>query len=500
MRSIRPWAVLCAALLSACSGRGDSRALPPYHPPQAAIASLAYDRLDGVPSCEVSADGFIWYTVPAGVFAPIDIGMTRCPAGSFGSVTPPVPSWAVPRGPTRAVFTAASLLGPSGTSAAAISAMASVADPAAVPLTWLVDHPWDAATAAALDARHARGDEVDVAPPLTAAARARWPWFRGDVAVLGAGTERDIAAARAAGARAFWGITWNSLGVDATEDRGAPPGLFCADASSYKRPSPNGDCSLASIEWTARDLTGAYLTEREDAYSTDPDDVRLRAGFGGAAATAYANALVDAYAAAGETMPLLMVAQQEGPEQAGAPEDVPFLDALYRRARADGMMVTTFSGALDTLLPSAAAPRAFAFPALPMLGRRGPGTIDAHDTHIGLTFRAGETTPSRVFAFDAATSSSFRSPVPQLPQNSRPQLVGASASGGVLTLRYRSPVATRYAAAFWSDPALMGWTSPNVVPAGRAGAVAFFDLPAGDATITLGCAACTGAAFPYAGT
>jgi hypothetical protein len=81
-----------------------------------------------------------------------------------------------------------------------------------------------------------------------------------------------------------------------------------------------------------------------------------------------------------------------------------------------------------------------------------------------------------------------------------PELLGVAAHDGVLTLRIRAPVATDFGVAFWVDPAVAGWTSPNVIPAGRAGAVAFFDLVRGDNTIALGCRACTSMPFPYAGT
>src|SRR5208283_2423623 len=115
--------------------------------------------------------------------------------------------------------------------------------------------------------------------------------------------------------------------VDGTWDLGAPWGTYCADPRAYKRPDPSGDCPLLAFEWTARDLTRAYLSGREDWFSTDPDDLR-RAGFSTGAAIDYVRAVIDAYAAAGTSQPLVVVAQQESYEGAGG-EDGEILDALY---------------------------------------------------------------------------------------------------------------------------------------------------------------------------
>jgi hypothetical protein len=244
-----------------------------------------------------------------------------------------------------------------------------------------------------------------------------------------------------------------------------------------------------------------YETGREDAYSTIPQDLRLRAGLAPAAAAEYEREIVDAYAAAGETAPLLMVAEEEAWEFAQASaENAPIMSALYEQAKRDGMTVTTLADAVTRLASAGAQPRVVAFPALAASGRYGPATIDAHNSHVGMTFRAAELMPSRVFAYDRATTSTFNIPVPQLAPSEMPVLLGVEASGGILTLRFRAPIATHFGAAFWVDPSVAGWTSPNVVPAGRAGAVAFFDLVQGDNTITLGCRICTSPTFPYAGT
>ncbi|HTJ28791.1 MAG TPA: hypothetical protein VMA36_21735 [Candidatus Limnocylindria bacterium] len=490
------WVFCLAVSLVGCGGKGlvPGSAPPPIAPPLQ--VGYAVDQLGGTASCRVTADGFLWYTVPSGTFAPLEVSQASCPGGTLGVAAAPVPSWARPAGATQALLTVASLVGSSGDGP--IAPLAAEAKAAGVPVTWLLDRPWTGAEAAAYDAQHAGGDDVQVAPNLTASAQAAWNWYRPSVAVLGAGGERDITGTLAAGDRAFWGITWNSSGVDATSDRGAPWGLYCADPGSYKRPAPSGDCGLASIEWTARDLTTAYETSREDAYSTDPEDLRVRAMLDPATAAAYMRQLVDAYAAAGATTPLLLVAHEEATDFATATAaDTPIVDAIYREARADGMTATTLAGAVTRLAPSAANPRVVAFPALALSGRYGPATIDAHDAHVGLTFRAGETLPARVFAYDRETTSAFDVPVPQLSADEMPTITSAAASGGVLTLHLRAPVATRFGLAFWTDPALAGWTSPNVFAAGHAGAVALFDLVAGDNTITLGCRACTSTTFPY---
>jgi hypothetical protein len=116
-----------------------------------------------------------------------------------------------------------------------------------------------------------------------------------------------------------------------------------------------------------------------------------------------------------------------------------------------------------------------------------------------MTFRAAQLLPARVFAYDRETRSSFNAPVPELTPAEMPTLTDVRASAGVLTLRLHAPIATDFGVAFWTDPAAAGWTSPNVVPAGRAGAVAFFNLAAGDNVVTLGCRICTSTTFPYAG-
>lgn len=464
---------------------------------QPPAAAPVYDSLRGS-RCRVTSDDALWYAVPAGTFSPLSVTASDCGPGALGVTTAPVPSWARPDGPTQAVFSAVTLVEkPRG---GPLEPIAGVAQAAGVPLTFLLGWDWIPSNVPVLDAEHARGDDVQVVPSNLDLARAAWPWFTPEISVLGAGMERRIDLTLAHRLGAFWGITWNSDGVDGAFDRGAPWGLYCADPRSYKRPDPDGDCSLAGIEWTARDLTMAYESGREDAYSTDPDDLQQRAHLTPAAAAEYVRQLVDAYAAAGQTTPLLMIAQEEPDQLAASAGDRSIELALYEEAKRDGMVATTLGDAVARLVPAAARPRVVAFPALAASGRYGPATIDAHDAHVGLTFTAANLMPARVFAYDRAGTSARDVPVPELSAREMPVLRGITAAGGVLTLRFHAPVATDFGVAFWVDPAVAGWTSPNVIAAGRAGAVAFFNLPAGDDEITLGCRACTSTTFAYAGT
>ena len=490
---LRRWAIVSIAELALCSG---AAVAAPGQPDNAPV----YDRLGGTVSCKVTSDEAMWYSLRPGAFSPLHVAAGDCPADALGVAPAPVPSWAKPNGPTQAVFSAVSLIEkPHG---GPIEPIAETAHAAGIPLTYLLGWDWIPSNVPILDAEHARGDDVQAVPSNLALARDAWPWFRASISVLGAGMERRIDLTLAAKLKAFWGITWGSSGIDGASDRGTPWGLYCADPHSYKRPAADGRCDLTGIEWTARDLTMAYESGREDAYSTDPDDLRLRAHLAPAEAAEYEREMVDAYAAAGQTTPLLMVAQEEAWEFAGAlADDRPIELALYEQAKRDGMTVTTLANAVTRLAPSTAQTRVIAFPSLAISGRYGPATIDAHDNHVGLTFTAANLMPDRVFAYDRATTSARDVPIPQLSAREMPQLLGASAREGVLTLRFRAPIATDFGVAFWVDPAVAGWTSPNVIPAGRAGAVAFFDLVRGDNTITLGCRACTEAVtFPYAGT
>ncbi len=476
------------------SGTGSS-SLGRTQPLGATVA--IYDRLSRIASCEVSSDGIVWYRINAGLFSPLRVVAHHCPTRALGIAPAPVPSWARPNGPTRAIFSAVTLV--EAPRDRPVEPIQSLAHSLGVPLTYLLGS-WNPANVPFLTAAHAAGDDVQVSPPLVPDAKAAWTWFEPVVSVLGAGSERLIEPSLSIGYRAFWGITWNSKGIDLTSDRGTPWGFYCADIASYKRPSPLGDCRFAGVEWTARDLTMAYESGREDAYSTDPDDLRLRAHLRPEIAAQYARQLVDAYAAAGEMTPLLMVAQEEAWEYAiDADDDGPILRAMYDEARRDGMYIATLSQAVNTLTKDAGSTRVIAFPSLALSGRYGEATIDAHDAHVGLTFRAAELLPSRVFAYDRAPTSSFNAPIPQLTPDEMPSVSSFVVADETVTMTFQAPKATAFGVAFWSDPTVLGWTSPNVIPAGRAGAVAFFNLGQGETTIRLGCKNCTSASFPYAG-
>jgi hypothetical protein len=461
--------------------------------------SPVYDNLSSSGTCRVSSDGYVWYALTPGAFSPLQVKASDCGSSALGVVPAPVPGWAKPTGPTQAVFSAVSLVEkPHG---GPIEPLAETAHEAGVPLTYLLGWDWIPSNVPVIDAEHARGDDVQVVPSNLALARGAWKWFVPSVSVLGGSMERRIDLTLAGHLGSFWGITWNSNGVDGVHDRGAPWGLYCADPRSYKRPDPDGHCDLAGIEWTARDLTMAYESGREDAYSTDPDDVRLRAKLAPEAAAQYERELVDAYAAAGQSTPLLMIAEEEPNEFSEAlAYDRPVELALYEQARRDGMEVTTLANAVRRLVPSAAQPRVVAFPALASSGRYGPATIDAHDEHVALTFTAANLMPDRVFEYDRAPTSSIDRNIPQLSAGEMPRLQSVSADHGIVTLRFWAPVATDFGVAFWVAPTTAGWTSPNVIPAGRAGAVALFDLVRGDNTVTLGCRTCNSDTFPYAGT
>ena len=207
-----------------------------------------------------------------------------------------------------------------------------------VPVSWMVGDVRYMAYAADYNAFHAaNGDDAQAQfwKNLHAAMQAKLPWYVPSVSILTAGEERHIRRALSFGEHAFWGITWNSRGTDGTSDYGAPWGTYCADVRSYKRPQPDGGCEMLAFEWTARDLTRAYLSGRESAFSTDPDDLLLRGGFSPKTAAAYARKLVDAYAAAGQTQPIVMIVQQESIDESLAAKPwywTPYLIRPYATA------------------------------------------------------------------------------------------------------------------------------------------------------------------------
>lgn len=498
------WLLLLLAALAGCSG---GHALPPLG---GSSGHGVFDRATS--ACEVSGDGIVWYRVNAGTFAPIDVQTERCSASALQSVAgPPIPSWAKPGGATQTIFTAASLQEqyvPGG-----MEALEQTAAAHHIPVTWMIGSSAYLATPAQIalyGTYHAdNGDDVQSEPQMQSAVAAAFPWSVPAVSVQVGGNghpERDPAAEMTGGAGAFWGIAWNSMGTDGIRDAGTPWGAYCADPASYKRPSPDGSCVLVGLEWTARDLTRTYLSGKDAAFSTDPDDLQQRAGFSVAGAEQYVAEIADAYAAAGSSQPLVVISQQESAE-AQNPGDLTILDALYARAAADGMKMETLAQAAAAARSFAAKPRAVAFPFIagglsvqsPLLGASlYPATIDYHDDTAGMTFVAGQTVPSRVYRYADYPVSQNALPLPAVPQSQLPQLTAAALSGGSLTLHFVAPVALHYGVAIWSDPAALGLSGSGVVPAGHAGAVLVFDLQSGANDVRFTCSHCTSTTFPYA--
>lgn len=378
-----------------------------------------------------------------------------------------------------------------------------------VPVTWMVGDIRHMAFAGDYNAFHAvNGDDAQAQfyDNLHAAMKAKLPWYVPTVSILTAGEERNIRRALSFGEHAFWGITWNSRGTDATSDYGAPWGTYCADVHSYKRPQPDGGCALLAFEWTARDLTRAYLSGREAAYSTDPDDLLQRGGFSPKSAAAYIRKIVDAYAAAGEAQPIVMIVQQESVDGVRAADAV-VLDALFDQAVRDGMKLETLTTAARDARTFSAAPRAVAFPYI--AGGRSvasdvlhgdtlyPATIDYHDARVGMTFLSGHTVPSRVFRYADYPVSRFNRPLPEVPARELPSLLRASARDGWLTLTFAAPRALRFGAAIWSDPSHVKITGPGAIRAGRAATVLVFNLKAGVDRVRFRCARCRSTTFNY---
>ena len=353
----------------------------------------------------------------------------------------------------------------------------------------------------------ANGDDIESEDYafLVRSLQHHFPWYVPTVSVEGAGHERNIPGLIALGEHAFWGITWNSHGIDRTYDYGAPWGSYCADPSSYKRPQPNGGCGLLAFEWTARDLTRAYLSGHEEYFSTDPDDLLDRAQFSPSGAQTYIREIADAYAAAGETQPIVMMSQQES--VGNTADDAGILDALYGQAASDGMKVETLALAAADARTFSAAPRAVAFPYIPggvevpssIVNGQAlyPATIDYHDTQTGMTFLAGHTLPTRLFRYADDPHSAYDVPFPTLPSAMMPSLTGAAVRKGKLALAFSAPVALHFGIAVWSDPGKLQINFPGFIRAGRAGAVVVFDLQSGPNQILIPCAGCRSTTFAY---
>lgn len=456
--------------------------------------------------CTVSYDGLIWYALPAGGFSPIDAKQSKCAKGALAATMyPPRPAWSIPRGATQARFVATSLQEayvPGG-----MQSIEADAAPNGVPVSWMVGSYSYLANADLYRQYHSQnGDDVEAENAMVSPLERLFPWYVPAVAVLGAGHERNVALVQSLGEHAFWGITWNSHGTDGTFDYGAPWGSYCADPSSYKRPDPKGTCDLLAFEWTARDLTRAYLSGHEEYFSTDPDDLLLRAQFTQSGAQTYVRAIVDAYAAAGETQPIVMMSQQESAENLHA-GDSGVLSALYSQAVADRMKVETLAQAATDARTFSAAPRAAAFPYIPggvevassiVNGQTlYPATIDYHDAQTGMTFLAGHTMPTRAFRYADDPHSAYDVPLQALPSAQMPQLTNAAVHKGKLTLAFQAPVALHFGIAIWSDPSKLRLSGPGVTFAGRAGAVVVFDLASGPNQIVIPCGGCRSTTFSY---
>jgi hypothetical protein len=448
------------------------------------------------------------YRVPAGSFSPIDIRSSTCGAGIGRNPNPAIPRWAVPHGATKAVFVATSLQ--QAYSVQGMKMLERDASSVHVPITWMIANGAYFAVTSLYNQYHAQnGDDVEtgeIGPPISQM-QAHFSWYAPHVSVDGAGRERYPAIDIAAGFQGFWGITWDSRGIDGTVDLGAPWGAYCADPSSYKRPDPAGTCSFLAYEWTARDLTRAYLSGLDYWFSTDPDDILIRAGFDATSGAQYEREMVDAYAAAGETTPLVMMSQQESHDQAAHPVDDNLMTALYQQVVKDGMKLDTFATVNADAVTFAAAPRAIAFPYIPggtavpstVLngGTLYPATIDYHDNLVGMTFLAGHSTPTRVFEYSQDTQSFYNKALTQLSTAQTPTLTGVTVAHGTITFQLRAPAALRYGIAIWSDPALLQIAGPNVTPAGHAGVVLTFQLQTGINKVTFACPGCTSTTFPY---
>jgi len=269
-----------------------------------------------------------------------------------------------------------------------------------------------------------------------------------------------------------------------------------------------------SFEWTARDLTRSYLADTnaqgysaEAAFSTDPDDVLQRGGFNPQTGASYERAIVDAYAAAGVSQPLVMMSQQESMDEAthGAADD-DVLEALYQEAVQDGMKAVTLSQALTLAKSFSAQPRAIAFPFIPGGSETAyngvpftPATIDFHDNAAGMTFVSGHTLPSRLFEYAQDPVSVFNQTLVQTLPSSPvfPILTGVTAVAGSLRFSFQASQATHFGIALWSDPATLGLSGSNVTAASHAGAVITFDLPAGKSTQIVPCSACNSVTLTY---
>jgi hypothetical protein len=498
-------------LVALCSFGGCATAGLPSIPPVPGGTTPGATVFDQSSStCAVSYEGEIWYQLPAGQFSPIDVKRAHCPNSLSTINAPPRPSWAIPHGQTQTRFVATSLQQARFISGG-MQSIEAAARQSELPVSWMavaidfVDGAGDLYNLYHQD----NGDDIEGAssPRLIHYLKRRFSWYVPTVSVEGAGHERNISGLLALNEHAFWGITWNSHGVDRTDDYGAPWGSYCADPTSYKRPQPNGRCSLLALEWTARDLTRAYLSGDEDYFSTDPDDLQQRGGFSTSSAERYVRELTDAYAAAGETQPIVMMSQQESNGNNTTRGDPGILAALYNQAKNDGMKTETLRRAASDAKTFSAAPRAVAFPFIPggiavpssiVNGQTVyPATIDYHDTQIGMTFLAGHTLPTRAFRYADDPVSKYDVPLASLPHEDFPMLEKAAVRNKLLVLEIMSRIRLHFGVALWASPGILRINQPNAIQAGRAGEVVVFDLQPGENHIVIHCPGCVTTTLPY---
>jgi hypothetical protein len=495
-------------LFSLCGCAPAALAAVPPVPGGTTPGATVFDQSSS--TCSVSYDGVIWYQVPAGQFSPIDVKQTQCPNTLSTIDAPPRPSWAIPHGQTQTRFVATSLQQARFISGG-MQSIEAAARQNKLAVSWMaVAISFVTGVGDLYNLYHQNnGDDIEGAssPRLIRYLKRHFSWYVPTVSVEGAGHERNISGLLALNEHAFWGIAWNSHGVDGTDDYGAPWGSYCADPTSYKRPEPNGQCSLLALEWTARDLTRAYLSGDEDYFSTDPDDLQQRAGFTTSGAEEYIRKLADAYAAAGETQPIVMMSQQESDGNDTVPGDPEVLAALYNQAKLDGLKTETLSAVASDAAAFSAAPRAVAFPfipggkAIPSSIVNGqtvyPATIDYHDAQIGMSFLAGHTLPTRAFRYADDPVSRYDEPLVSLPHADFPTLAKAAVTKDLLALEVMSPTRLHFGIALWASPAELRISQPNAIPAGRAGEVVTFDLQPGENQIVIHCPGCGTTTLPY---
>ena len=237
-------------IVAFCACAGGVSTLPPaplksFVPARTVSALGAAAVYDGSSTaCSVSYDGVIWYAIPSGAFPPIDLRTAKCGVSSLrANAAAPRPAWSVPHGKTQTRFIATSLTSAKGAPLNGQQSVETAAHAAGLPVSWLVyNAQFLDGIAPYNDYHRANGDDIEANANsgLYREMHAWFPWFHRAVSVEGVGQERHIARILSLKLRAFWGIAWNSHGVDGEYDYGAPWGSYCADPKSYKRPDPSG--------------------------------------------------------------------------------------------------------------------------------------------------------------------------------------------------------------------------------------------------------------------